>query len=255
MSMVGYVWDTQTGAWVEAPVEPPVEAELELHVNGETLVRLACSPRDLKALALGFLVTTGLLESLEDLEEIYLNRSQSCADIWLKHWEAGEGTPLRVRPSGCAGGLGMALDFAPEAPLPVRETLTLTKVVGMMRTLLQGETHQDTRALHISGLFMPQGELLVAMQDVGRHNTVDKIAGHCLLEGIPTAGQVLLSSGRISAEMVIKAARLGIPVVGSLKAVTSRAIELAAAWGLTALGYVGQREVVIYTHPERITGP
>lgn len=254
MGMKGYVWDETTGAWVETPVEPPLEAELELHVNGETLVRLACSPRDLKALALGFLATTGLLQSLEDLEEIYLNRPQSCADIWLKHWTAERGH-TRVRPSGCAGGLGLALDFAPEAPLPVHETLTLTRLAGMMRTLLQGEAHQGTRALHISGLFTPQGELLVAMQDLGRHNTVDKIVGHCLLESIPLAGQVLLSSGRISSEMVIKAARLGIPVVGSLKAVTSRAIELAAAWGLTALGYVGRREVVVYTHPERITGP
>lgn len=242
---------TPQGTLERVPVEPPLEAELELHVNGETLVRLACSPRDLKALAVGFLYTAGFIQSLEDLEELYLNRSQSCADIWLRTWVEG-GARTRLRPSGCAGGLGLALDFEPDAPLTADYTLSLELLAEMMRALLQGDAHQGTRALHISGLFTPQGELLVAMQDLGRHNTLDKIAGHCLLEGIPIAGKVLLTSGRISSEMVTKAARLGLPVVGSLKAVTSRALELAEAWGITALGYVSRRDVCIYTHPERI---
>ncbi len=253
--MNGYAYvQTPSGALERVPVEPPLEAELELHVNGETLVRLACSPRDLKALAVGFLYTAGLIQSLEDIEELYLNRSESCADIWLRTWVEGKGR-TRLRPSGCAGGLGLALDFEPEVPLTVDYTLSLEALAEMMRILLQGEAHQGTRALHISGLFTPQGTLLVAMQDLGRHNTLDKIAGHSLLEGIPLAGQVLLTSGRISSEMVTKAARLGLPVVGSLKAVTSRAIELAEAWGLTALGYVSRRDVCIYTHPERIASP
>lgn len=243
---------TLQGTLERVPVEPPLETELELHVNGETLVRLACSPRDLKALAVGFLYTAGLIQGLDDVEELYLNRSQSCADIWLRTWVEG-GSRTRVRLSGCAGGWELALDFAPDAPLTADYTISLERLAEMMHTLLRDEAHQGVHALHVSGLFMPRGELLVAMQDLGRHNTVDKIAGYCLLEGISPAGQVLLSSGRISSGMVVKAARLGIPVVGSLKAVTSRAIELAEAWDITALGYMGGRDVVVYTHPERIT--
>ncbi len=253
MGYTAYVLN-EAGHLERVPAQPPLEAELDIHVNGDTLVRLACTPRDLKSLALGFLYTAGLIESLEDVEEIYINSTKSCADIWLRHWLPD--TPrLRQRPSGCAGGLGLTAEVALDQPLPVGEPVPLERLALMMRALLGGEAHQGTRALHISGLFTPQGELLVAMQDLGRHNTLDKIAGYCLLEGLPLAGQVLLTSGRIASEMVSKAARLRVPLIGSLKAVTSRAIELAGPWGVTTVGYVGRRDVRVYTHPQRVFPP
>ncbi len=242
---------TVEGKVRRVPAAPPQEAELDVHVNGDTLVRLACTPRDLKPLALGFLYTTGLIQSLDDVEEAYVNTAQSCVDIWLRHW-LPEGARLPHRPSGCAGGLGLTTEVSLEQPLPVTYRVELEALGTMMRALLGGDAHQGTRALHISGLFTPQGELVVAMQDLGRHNTLDKIAGYCLLEGLAMEGGILLTSGRIASEMVVKAARLRVPVLGSLKAVTTRAIALAQSLGLTTVGYVSRRDVRVYTHPQRI---
>ncbi|MCX7931972.1 MAG: formate dehydrogenase accessory sulfurtransferase FdhD [Rhodovarius sp.] len=250
MAYQGYVWDDESGTFKPVSVELPLEAELDLHVNGEMWVRLTCFPQDLKALALGFLYTAGVIKTLDDLEEIYINRSQSCADVWLKEWP-WEGGRVKRSPSGCAGGVVMALDFEPPTPLMPDDTFSLAQVRQMMTILLRHNTDPN---LWISGLFTQQGKLLVSMQDLDYRNTVHKMAGHCLLKGVPLAGQVLLTSSGISAEMVILAARLGIPVVSG-KVVTTRAMALATAWGLTTLGYGEGREIMIYTHPERLVGP
>jgi len=101
-------------------------------------------------------------------------------------------------------------------------------------------------------LFTPTGEALATMTDVGRHNTLDKLLGACLLGGRCMEGNVLLTTGRLSSEMVSKAARMRVPITASLRAVTSTAVELAEAWGITAVGYVRGQQMIVYSHPERL---
>jgi len=90
------------------------------------------------------------------------------------------------------------------------------------------------------------------VEDVGRHNTIDKLTGCCLKHGIETHGKVLLVTGRTSSEMLRKAAVMGCPITASRTSPTSLSVEMAQAWNITLVGYVRSGELRVYSHPERI---
>ena len=114
-----------------------------------------------------------------------------------------------------------------------------------------GPMHGHAWGLHTSAL--SDGKVLLAVaQDVGRHNTVDKVWGECLRRGIATVGNLLLSTGRISSEMLSKAAKLGVELVASRTSPTSMSVRLAEVWSITLIGYVRGQRMDVYTHPERL---
>jgi FdhD protein len=94
--------------------------------------------------------------------------------------------------------------------------------------------------------------LLFTTEDIGRHNTLDKIAGMCLRQGQPTQHRILLTSGRVSSEMINKVARMGVPIVISRTSPTSLSVQLAQAWGITLIGYTRRRSFRVYAAAERI---
>jgi len=105
--------------------------------------------------------------------------------------------------------------------------------------------------VHTSALSDGQ-KLLVVASDVGRHNTLDKIQGQCLLEGIDTKDRVLLTTGRLSAEMLNKAAKMQVPVLVSRTSPTDLAVELAKSWGITLIGYARGEQIHVYSGEERV---
>ena len=114
--------------------------------------------------------------------------------------------------------------------------------------------YNQSRGVHTSGLYDAEnGTRLVLAEDVGRHNTLDKIRGECLLAGIDTNDRVLVTSGRISTEMIGKARKMDVPLVVSRTSPTATSIQLANAWNITLVGYVRATRLRVYTHPERIS--
>ena len=105
--------------------------------------------------------------------------------------------------------------------------------------------------IHTAALADPDGLVLVT-EDIGRHNTLDKLYGRCLQDGIATEGRILLASGRISAEMLSKAARMQTPIVVSRSSPTTLSIALAAAWNVTLVGYVRRDSLTVYTGASRV---
>ena len=110
-----------------------------------------------------------------------------------------------------------------------------------------------SRGVHAAGLVDAEsGRLLATAEDVGRHNTVDKIVGACLTKGIETRGRILLVTGRVSSEMLRKGALMGCPVIASRNSPTSMSVDMARAWNVTLIGYVRQGSMRVYSHPERV---
>ncbi len=168
------------------------EALVRLHINGSELARLMCTPEQLDYLALGFLRGEGLIRELADVRLLVVCPSRTCVDVWLK--DANVELPGQpVLTSGCGGGITFAdLEAAGE---PVRSGLHLRAgQIGLLMTeLLVG---QEARGIHRAGLADAEGLLAVA-EDVGRHNTLDKVWGYCLKEGVETQDRILLTTGRI----------------------------------------------------------
>ncbi len=121
----------------------------------------------------------------------------------------------------------------------------------MKKLHLGAHLYQRARGIHTAA-FADSGDLMLQVEDIGRHNCLDRLAGAALRSKIDTRDRILLSSGRISSEMINKARRLQTPIVCSRTSPTSLSVALAEAWGITLVAYLRQDRMRIYTHPERL---
>lgn len=227
-----------------------VESEVMMSVNGEEWLSFHCSPDHLDALAVGFLFNGGFLHSTEAVESVKLCDGLQNVDVWLQH--AVKKPEHWSRTSGCQGGV---IQTGPDQDLTRLEAkaITISAVFDMVDAFLSTLTQKDQvyDGVHTSALFDLK-EILLVRNDIGRHNTLDKIAGECVLKHIRLAEPVLMTTGRISSEMVYKVARMKVPFIVSLHSTSSMAIEAADLLGITPAGHARRGQVEIYAHPERI---
>ncbi len=223
------------------------EARIRLHVNGAEWLNLLATPQELDALAVGFLAGEGIIRGPADVRRVVVCPSQTCVEVWLM--DAAVERPSRSTvTSGCGGGITFTDLSAERAPVAADARVTARQLGALMHKL---QERQQTRGIHTAALADPDGLLLVT-EDIGRHNTLDKLYGRCLLAGIETAGRILLATGRISAEMLSKAARMQTPVVASRSSPTTLSVALATAWNLTLVGYVRRDSLNVYTGASRV---
>jgi FdhD protein len=234
----------------------PVEETITLHINGQPLVRLMCTPTRLEELALGFLFNEGLIEGVGEMNEVKvleLRDGSRWLDVWLDH--DIETPKLRTITSGCSGGT--TFGSVADAHRQVESNLRITpqQVTHLMQELSRNAAiYKRAGGLHVAAL--ADGEHLICVaEDVGRHNALDKIAGICLRQGQSMQDCVLLTSGRISSEMVSRAARMEVPIVISPTSPTSLSVQLAQAWSITLIGYTRRRSFRVYAGEERVIAP
>lgn len=236
-----------------------VETSVSLTVNGEVWLAFNCSPTQLEALAAGFLFNEGILKSPDEIVRVYPCCQNTNIDIWLRR--VVEKPLLWTRTSGCTGGVTAqqspqpdreAQRSQPAKPIPLTFDFTPQLLSENMRALLHGQAlYRAAGGVHASAL--SDGARFIAYaEDIGRHNTIDKLAGQVLLERLDCRGKLLLTTGRISAEMLQKAANMQVSVVASRTSPTSESIALAHAAGLTLIGYVRQNQFQVYTHPQQV---
>jgi FdhD protein len=227
------------------------ESPVSLSVNGEVWLTFMCTPINLEALAVGFLFNEGLIETRAEVELVRVCATEDHVDVWLTH--AVTQPDKWRRTSGCTGGVTAVSQANELPPLTGVETLVTPFQVGcLMARLFEAQyLYRESGGVHTSALSDGRS-LTVLAEDVGRHNSLDKIAGRCLLEQIPLPQAVLLTTGRISSEMLQKAYRMGIPILVSRTSPTSLSLEMAEKQGITVIGYAHRTRFNLYTHPERI---
>ncbi len=230
-----------------------VEEPLEIRVDGTAVAITMRTPGHDEELALGFCLTEGLhpvaAHPTADLAANVVEVDAPGADL-------GRIQRSFYTSSSCGiCGKGALEAVAVDAPRVESDLEVAFGVVSAMPdTLARAQAmFALTGGLHATGLFSPDGELLCAREDVGRHNAMDKVIGWALGEGLlPLARSILCVSGRLSFELVQKAAVAGCPVLVAVGAPSSLAVELAEDRGITLCGFVRNGSATVYTHAERI---
>jgi FdhD protein len=226
------------------------EAPVTVYVNGMELITFLCTPHNLRYLVLGFLYLEGIIDSLDEVALLRVCDEEEMIDVRLTH--DAELPTRRVITSGCGGGTTFADLTAQTNNLDSTLKVTPSQILGLMHRLYrESGLYRTTGGVHTSALSDGQ-KLLIVASDVGRHNTLDKIQGQCLLEGIDTRDRILLTTGRLSAEMLNKAAKMQVPVLVSRTSPTDLAVEMAKAWGITLIGYARGEQMHVYSGEERV---
>ena len=237
-----------------AEVEETVvrERPLTIFLDGRELVTMLCSPVELEALSVGWLFSEGLLESRDNIKDISVDAERGMARVNTVDGAAPDSAlPLK---SYVASGGGRGTSFQTVALAGVKSGITIEagQVLALVHDFQQqSPTFLETGGVHSAAL-CDTANILVFAEDIGRHNAIDKVFGRCLLDGIATADRILITSGRVSSEILLKVARRQVPIIISVSAPTDAGVALAESLGMTLVGFVRNRRMNIYTHDWRV---
>jgi len=233
------------------------EKPLHILINRVHYATIMCSPLNLKELTIGHLLAEGLLKSVDEIEEISLRETSIChvklkkkvdAEKRLKSFKSFS----RAIFSAC--GNRQPYQFSGmlrkvQSNISVKAE-TLLNCVNRLNT--DAETFRKTGGVHVASICKNDGGFVALAEDVGRHNAVDKVVGRAALMKVDLRGCFLVLSGRLSGDIVFKAAKVDIPIVASIAAALDSGIAIAKKTRLTLVGFVRRKRMSVYTFPERI---
>jgi len=238
------------------------ETPLHIFLNQTHYITILCSPGQLKELAIGHLLSEGILKSTNEIQETRLEEDGKClvrlkSDIDAEKRISISQPFARLIVSACGSP-----DYWPLSKLIDRITLVklnlgltveakvISESVKRLNTL--GQMFRKTGGVHVTALYSTTGELAALSEDVGRHNAVDKVVGAGTVKKLNFENLFLASSGRLTSDIVLKAVRMRIPIVASMAAASNSGLEVAQLTGMTLIGFARGKRMNVYTHPERI---
>jgi FdhD protein len=232
------------------------EKAVTLYLNGREMVTLLCAGHYLDELAAGFLHAEGFLNTLDDLVKIEVDEASGKIEVTTRTDPvlANRLWSKRTITSGCGKGsvFYYALDALLSKPVDASLSLTSGQVFERVEDLNRmSETYRRTHGVHNTALASPE-KIVLFRDDIGRHNAVDMIVGHVFLRGIPLEDKLLITTGRLTSEIIIKAAKVRIPVIVSRNTATTLAVELARSLNITLIGYARGGKFIVYSGRERI---
>lgn len=233
------------------------EFPLTIMVNGEEFATVICSPTNLKELVLGFLASEGVILKRKELKQLDIDDSKGFAHVEITYnvHDRVQLSTKRLVASCC--GKSREFYFQNDAAIAKTSMSNLNLHPEQVLTLMarlqdESATFQATGGLHNAAISDGQ-EFYIHRQDIGRHNALDKLYGYCIQNEISVRDKVLIFSGRISSEILIKAAKIGVGMIISKSAPTTLAIQLANDLNITTIGFVRDEHFNIYSHAKRIT--
>ena len=232
------------------------ELPFTIILNNEELVTLLCSPMDLKYLAIGFLLSEGLITNKDVIKKVVVDDRKGVAHVYTEEEEALDSELLfkRMITSGCGRGASF-YSFADTDSKKIESSTSISasEIFALMKEFQHSsQVYKTTGGVHSAAL-CDNKRILVFKEDIGRHNAIDKIFGKCLLTDITTSDRVIITSGRVSSEIVLKIARRHIPILVSKSAPTSLGVRLANDLGITLIGFARGIRMNVYTYAERVS--
>ncbi len=243
------MWRVTKGHMVETDDVIVTEHELEIIWNGRTVIRLTCTPEHLAELTGGFLLTSGYVNGKQDIERLWLDRAGGRGEVETTPGSMPTFFDFFVQSDGCMSRPvpRLARLDAVKSYQPLEGRAVTTTMLHLQQA---SHVFRATGGVHVAALARVDGTLAFVCEDIGRHNAVDKVAGMMMLHEM--CGVALALSGRISTDIVQKAARMQIPFIISRSAPTQGAVELARECEMTLVGFARGQRFTIYSHPRRI---
>lgn len=231
------------------------EIPLTIYYNDEELVTLLCSPFDLKELAIGFLYSSGLIKSMEDISAISEDNQKWVIFVQTKNKiDIKDFISKRIFTSGCGKGTLFynAMDLIKRKKIKNNIRISTENIFKLMSEFNKnGEIFKKTGCTHSSAL-SNLDNLITFKEDIGRHNSVDKVIGDCMIKNIDIKNLMLFTSGRISSDIVFKAQKAEIPIIISRSAPTNQAVKLCKEFNITLICFMRGKRMNIYCNKEII---
>jgi FdhD protein len=243
---------SDSGAMVPSSHDVVIEVPLSVFVNGRHALTAMISPVMLEEFVTGFLYTERIIRKLEDIDSLRIeqkNADTPSASVLTKNPFSIMVSSKTVL-SGCGGDTSY-LDPERLPKIQSDVTIELSTINKIMKETLVSDLHTRTGGIHIVGLFGPDGKICI-MEDIGRHNALDKVIGYGLKHNVDFSRTIVTCSGRLSSEMVRKCLIANIPIIASRGATTTLAISMGEQSGLTIIGFVRGHKMNIYTCVERV---
>ena len=235
------------------PALPP-EHIVTIYLNNKLLTSLMATPFQVKELVVGFLYCENIINTPSELTMIFINRDKRKSQVWVESNAKEIDLKARIMTSGCGRGFTFLCpsDIEGMESLNSEIRIGLAEMADLAKKMIAAATlYSRSGGIH-SAVLCHRQEIVSFSEDIGRHNAVDKVIGDSLLKNIDLAEKIMLTTGRISSEMLLKAFRARIPVLGSLTSPTDLAVELGEKLGITIAGYIRGGGMKIYTHPDRL---
>lgn len=235
----------------------PAERDLTVYVDKRELVTLMTLGAHPEWLVLGYLLNQRLVGGVHEIESITVDWDVGAAAVLTRSGidRIEERTARRVVTTGCGQGsvFGGLMDDVDRIVLPPQAQLRQSQLYDIVNTIrLHDSTYKTAGSVHACALFVDE-RLQLFVEDVGRHNAVDTIAGWMSLQtALPAGEKVFYTTGRLTSEMVIKSAQMGVPVVISRSGITEMGLHVAQRVGLCAIGRATHKRFFCFSHPQRI---
>ncbi|MCP8615636.1 formate dehydrogenase accessory sulfurtransferase FdhD [Salirhabdus salicampi] len=231
------------------------EFPITIHINGEEFATMVCTPTHLEELIIGFLASEGVIFFKDEITDLNIDVSAGFAYVTLKsNVNINQQHSKRFIGSCCGKSRQFYLqsDVRTAKTSMAKTTLEAEQCINLMNMMQENSVvFKNTGGVHNAALCNPS-EIIVDRTDIGRHNALDKLYGHSILNKIPVRDKIIVFSGRISSEVLLKASKIGVGIVLSKSAPTDLAIQLADELNITTVGFIRGQSFNIYSHPERI---